>query len=121
MGPQESLELKISKFLRAGVIVAGIFLLIGWLSNFFHHGFSIQLLQVYHSVTLIDSINIIIANKDWGDLIAYIGMGILILLPITRVFLTAYLFLKQKEYLLAGIAAFVMIALLVSFSLGIEL
>ncbi len=121
MGPQESLELKISKFLRAGVLLAGIFLAIGWISNLFLHGFNYEHLQTYHELSLLDALKAIVARGNWGDLIGYIGLGILIFLPISRVFLTAWLFIKQKEYLLAGIAGFVLVALIVSFTLGIEL
>lgn len=121
MGPQESLELKISKFLRKGVLLAGFFLIIGWISNLINHGVNYEQLHNYHEVSLLDALKLIIAKGDWGDLIGYTGMGLLIFLPISRVFLTAWLFIKQKDYLLAGIALFVLVALIISFTLGIEL
>jgi uncharacterized membrane protein len=117
MDQLESLELKISKFLRIGVLVAGVFMLIGWVSQVALHGDSLEAFKVYRSYPLAESLT----HLDWPMVICYLGLGVLILLPITRVFLTAFLFVKQKEYLLAGIATFVLVALILSFSLGIEL
>lgn len=121
MDQLESLELRISKFLRLGVLVAGFFMLIGWISQSINQPDSLLALKTYHSSTLSETLSNAWTTSSWGVLISYLGLAILISLPITRVFLTAVLFLKQKEYLLAGIAAFVLVALIVSFSLGIEL
>ena len=121
MDELESLELKISKFLRLGVIVAGVFMFVGWMAQLAFQDHSIELLKTYHAISLEETLRIAIDKKQWSELIAYLGLAILIALPITRVFLTAFLFLKQKEYVLAGIASFVLIALIVSFTLGIEL
>ncbi|AUN99546.1 DUF1634 domain-containing protein [Bacteriovorax stolpii] len=121
MDQLESLELKISKFLRLGVLVAGLFMLVGWISQSVTQPDSLLALKTYHSSTLSETLSNAWTTNSWGVLISYLGLAILISLPITRVFLTAVLFLKQKEYLLAGIAAFVLVALIVSFSLGIEL
>ncbi len=121
MDQLESLELRISKFLRLGVLVAGLFMLIGWISQSINQADSLIALKTYHSSTLSETLSNAWTTSSWGVLISYLGLAILISLPITRVFLTAVLFLKQKEYLLAGIAAFVLVALIVSFSLGIEL
>lgn len=121
MDELESLELRISKFLRAGVLAAGLLMLIGWISHLLFKGSSFELLKTYNAVSIDETFRMALANNSWSELIAYLGLIILIALPITRVFLTAFLFLKQKEYVLAGIASFVLIALIVSFSLGIEL
>lgn len=121
MDELELLELQISKFLRFGVLVAAVFMLVGWISQLIFQDHSFELLKTYHSVSLGDTLATAFSHNQWSELIAYLGLIILISLPITRVFLTAFLFLKQKEYLLAGIASFVLIALIVSFSLGIEL
>lgn len=121
MDELESLEFKISKFLRLGVIVAAVFMSIGWFTQLAFQKHSLELLKTYHAVSLGETLKIAYLNNQWSELIAYLGLMILIALPITRVFLTAFLFVKQKEYLLAGIASIVLIALIVSFSLGIEL
>lgn len=115
------LELRISKFLRAGVVVAGILMLIGWLSNLILHGSNFESLKVYESISLGDSLRAAVNAGAWGDLCAYFGLLTLISLPLIRVFLTSIIFLKEKEYVLAGIAGFVLIALIVSCSLGIDL
>lgn len=121
MDQLESLELKISKFLRIGVFVAGFLMLIGWLAQLFYNGQSFDRFKIYQAASLDKTLKMAVANNSFFELIAYLGLIILISLPITRVLLTALLFLKQKEYLLAGIASFVLIALIISFSLGIEL
>lgn len=121
MDELESLELKISKFLRVGVLLSGLLMLTGWIAQLIAKGSSFELFKTYNAASIQETLKIAIANNSWSELIAYLGLIILIALPITRVFLTAFLFLKQKEYVLAGIASFVLIALLVSFSLGIEL
>lgn len=117
----DDLELRISKFLRAGVITAGIFLFIGWMSLLFANGSSFVTFQTYHAIPLSESLGAALDAHSWTIIIAYVGLIILISLPILRVMLTAFIFLKQKEYLLAGIAGFVLITLILSFALGIEL
>ena len=121
MDELESLELRISKFLRFGVMAAGLLMLIGWGAQLISKGSSLELLKTYNAVSIEETFKTTVANKHWFDLIAYLGLVTLISLPIIRVFLTAFLFFKQKEYALAGIASFVLIALIISFSLGIEL
>ena len=117
----DDLELKISKFLRAGVIIAGIFLSIGWMSLLYYNGSTFETLKIYHEAPLMGALGAALDAHSWTIIIAYLGLVILISLPILRVFLTAIIFVKQKEYLLAGIAGFVLITLIVSFTLGIEL
>jgi uncharacterized membrane protein len=53
-------------------------------------------------------------------LLSYAGLIALISLPVLRVLLTMILFLKQKEYILAVVAALVLIGLFVSFTFGME-
>lgn len=116
----ENLELKISKFLRYGVIAAGIVILIGWLTLFkFSNTF--YTFKFYDQLPFIDIIPFYFYRERWGILISYSGLIMLIALPIIRVFLTAFIFLKQKEYALALIAAVVCISLIFSMFLGIEL
>lgn len=121
MNDIESLELKISKFLRAGVIVACILLLAGWISQIKFSGSTFYNFQIYGEIPLNELLEYYIRRKEWGVLIAYSGLVILISLPMIRVFLTAFLFLRQKEYVLAGIASIVLISLIVSMLLGIDL
>lgn len=117
----ESLELKIAKFLRVGVIVAGIIMFAGWMAQIKLTGDPFFNFQTYDHIPLQNLIGLHIRNKQWGALVAYAGLAALISLPIIRVFLTAILFVRQKEFLLALIAMTVLIGLIFSMSLGIEL
>ncbi len=117
----ENLELKISKFLRYGVLVAGAFLAVGWISQFSLTENPYEFFTSYDNIPLQDIIQLYIRNKEWGILISYVGLALLISLPLIRVFLTAFLFIKQKEYHLAAIASLVLICLVISFSFGIDL
>lgn len=121
MDPLNTLELKISKFLRYGVLTSGFFLLVGFISTFQWSGNPFVRFAVYTPVDLPTALEVAFMGDEWGMIISYIGLIVLISLPMIRVFLTAFLFIKQKEFLLAGIAGFVLIALIFSFSLGIEL
>ena len=116
----ENLELKVSKFLRYGVIFSGLVILTGWLSIFkFTNGF--YTFKHYDKLPLMDVIRLYFHHERYGMLLTYAGLVILISLPIIRVILTAILFLLRKEYILALIAFFVSSVLFLSMFLGIEL
>lgn len=115
------LELKIAKFLRVGVIVAGAIMLVGWVMKFKLHGNVFVNFETYDKLSLITLLKHHYAIKDWGVLLSYGGLFALISLPLIRVILTAYLFFRQKEFILAGIATFVFTALIMSMCLGIDL
>jgi uncharacterized membrane protein len=117
----ENLELKISKFLRLGVIVAGIFMLIGWLASFDPSSNPFVSFAEYDKLPLQYAIAIYYQNQQWGVLISYVGLFCLISLPIIRVLLTSIIFIKQKELTLASIAGVVLVGLVLSFVLGIEI
>ncbi len=114
----ENLELKISHFLRWGVLFSGLLMLIGWGSHLqfkvdpflrFHH---------YQEVSLKQQLEMALSQSEWGTLLSYFGLFFLISLPVIRVFLTAVLFFKQKEKVLGSVAVVVLVALAVSFALG---
>jgi uncharacterized membrane protein len=121
MNEIESLELKIAKFLRVGVIVAGIIMFAGWITQFQLTGNPFFNFETYDKIPLIELLQFHLYRKHWGVLLSYAGLFSLISLPLIRVLLTAILFLKQKEFILALIAFTVLIGLLISMSLGIEL
>lgn len=102
------MELKISKFLRFGVILSGVLMLVGWLLEFDISADPFLPLRDY-------------ASRPLTYTAATWGLVVLIALPVIRVFLTAILFLKQKEHVLALIAGGVLMALFFSFSLGLEI
>lgn len=116
-----TLELKISKFLRAGVILAGLIMLVGWIMRFKWHGNVFVNFETYDRLPFSFLIQRHFELKHWGVLIEYAGLMVLISLPIIRVFLTAYLFIRQKEFYLAWIAITVLIGLFLSMYLGFEL
>lgn len=116
----ETMEFKIAKFLRGGVIFSGIIIAIGWGMSFKADSDPFANLQTYSSLNLVDSLQMNAILQNWGKLIAYLGLTILISLPVLRVFLSVLLFIKQKEKTMALIGAIVLIGLILSFSLGVE-
>jgi uncharacterized membrane protein len=112
MMPVQELELRISKFLRYGVLCSGALMLAGLFLDFKSDPFSG--LRTYQVVPLTDQI---VAS----NYLAYAGLASLILLPILRVFLTGAIFLFTKERKLAAIAGVVLFCLLFSLVMGIEL
>lgn len=114
-------ELMISKFLRGGVSVSGGCLLLGMIGEVWIHGTSLEGFKQYSRIPLIESINWAVFLGNRYAVITYLGLIILVSLPVIRVFLTAILFFKQKEKILASVAMVVFIALIGSFFLGIEL
>lgn len=117
----ESLELKISYFLRYGVFTAAGFLALGWFGRLLTTEGSLDHFQIYEPESLKILIQKALSAHDYAMLSATLGLTILISLPIIRVFLTAYLFLKSKDWYLAAMAIFVFAVLSVSFLLGIDL
>jgi uncharacterized membrane protein len=75
----------------------------------------------YHSLPLVETLRALAAQHAWGLLTAYAGLGVLIALPLTRVALVAFVFLAERDYLLAFCAFIVLFGLGLSFVLGFEL
>lgn len=115
------LELKISKFLRYGVIVSGSFMVIGWIFESLKSENSFEKIKQYNPIALSESFQIAYVSGDWATMLTYIGLVILIALPIIRVLLTAILFIKQKDTPMAILAVFVFAILMTSLMLGFEL
>lgn len=117
----ESLELKISKFLRFGVLLSGVIMFVGWVLQLRWRGNPFYNYDTYDPISLVRLLEVYLRNENWGALISYFGLVVLISLPIIRVLLTAILFITQKERLLALIALIVLSGLVASVLLGIEL
>lgn len=116
-----NLELFIAKFLRYGVLFAGLLIFIGWMSqiDFSHNVF--ENFAHYQNVSLFHTISQLFAEHSWGLLTAYLGLVVLIALPLTRVALVAIVFLSERDYTLAFCALLVLFGLALSFALGFEL
>ncbi|MGE3609314.1 MAG: DUF1634 domain-containing protein [Bacteriovoracaceae bacterium] len=115
------LELKISRFLRIGVILAGIILFAGWIWSFDSSANPFYSYQIYDHIPFLNLVEYYFIDGQYGALIVYGGLFILISLPIIRVFLTGILFFLKKEFLMGSISFIVLILLIISFSFGIEL
>jgi uncharacterized membrane protein len=116
------LELKIAKFLRAGVLLSGFLMMIGWVSQIRGLGNPFLAFHVYEIRSLGENIKAIAADqKLWGLFISYAGLLILISLPVLRVLLTAVLFFRDRERVLGFIATAVFIVILISFTIGWEI
>ena len=118
MNEREGMELKISKFLRIGVIFSGIIIAVGWIWSFDPSVDPFANLQTYQPLNLIDSFEISFMLQYWGRMVSYLGLMILISLPVIRVLLSILLFIQQKEKEMALIGTIVLVGLLLSFSLG---
>ena len=116
----QTLEFKIAKFLRTGVIIAGLFMLTGWLTSFQWSGNPFENFKTYSQLSLFYRLEIALMDENWGMLLSFGGLIVLISLPVIRVLLTMVLFVKQKEYILSVVAALVLIGLFVSFTFGME-
>ncbi len=117
----EDLELKIAKILRIGILISGIVMLVGWILNAASGGSSLSTFKDYDHLELSAQLLIAYKNHQWGILISFFGLTLLVLLPLLRVFLTAILFFVQKEIRMGFIATFVFLSLITSFFLGVKL
>lgn len=115
------LELKISYALRLGVIFSGLFIAIGWIWMLISHGVQLDSFSTYQAVSFKQSLQMAFLKKDYSWFVAGFGLSALVTLPLIRVFMTAFLFLKQKDFILAGIAFLVFATLIFSFFQGYEI
>lgn len=115
------MEIRISKFLRGGVLFSGVLIAIGWAMSFKSSSAHFNQFKEYDQVALQNFLLYHYNQGNWGQLISYSGLTLLILLPLIRVFLTGLIFVRQKEHVLALVAGFVLLFLIISFSLGINL
>lgn len=116
----ENLELRIAKVLRLGVLVSGFFLLAGWIGLAFGGVPESEDAHVYRQVPFSSELHAAIAHGDKARLLCYAGLFILISLPLLRVGLTAILFWKQRDRVLAAVATFVFVAIIFSCALGLD-
>ncbi len=115
------LELRISSLLRVGVLISGACLLFGWIGQLRQDGELLSTFTTYHPVPLLERMQWALLMRDRSLMMAFIGLMILVCLPVLRVAMTGVLFILQKEYKLGLMAFGVLGALVVSFCLGIDL
>ncbi|ODS51082.1 MAG: hypothetical protein ABS42_00255 [Bdellovibrio sp. SCN 50-8] len=115
------LEIRISLFLRYGVILAGLLIFVGWVLHLDVFANPFATFSVYHAEPLAEVVAKAFEEKSLTLLFSYAGLFCLISLPIIRVLLTAILFVREKQYAMAAMASFVFVALMLSFALGFHI
>jgi uncharacterized membrane protein len=116
-------ELKIANyigvFLKIGVSAAGFFLVTGWAWMLIVGDHEVRALENYESSSLAERLEWAVILNDRAMIFATLGLTLLVLLPLVRVFMTVVLFAVSKDYKMTAMAFFVLLALIFSFSLGI--
>jgi len=79
--PSLRLELRISWLLRWGVFLAGALLFTGWMTFLDFSQNPLAKFQEYKNESLQQSLRSALVSGDWGLLIAYLGLALLISLP----------------------------------------
>jgi uncharacterized membrane protein len=110
----EEMEIIISNFLRIGVVLSAIIVLIG-LSMYLISGNS-GYNGSYFPTTISEIFSGFIVFKPYA--IILVGLIILILTPVFRVGVSILVFIKEKDFLYVKITSLVFIILIISFVLG---
>lgn len=110
----KDLELVISRFLQAGVLVSGAVMLIGLLMYLItgNSGYAGDIYPTNPLLILSDAVSL----KPYAIIMT--GLFILILTPVIRVGVSIIAFLKEKDYTYVAISALVFVILIVSFLIG---
>ncbi len=116
-----ALELFIARFLRYGVMIAGALMLVGWISQISFSNDTFAQFHVYREMRLVPTLIQLFHAREWGLLTSYLGMFVLLCLPVIRVLMTFAVFIKKRDYALACVSALVLFGLLLSVTLGLEI
>ena len=110
----EDVELAVSKLLRIGVLISGTIITIGLFlflitgkSGYPGHSFPTKFGDILHGLFALKSYAIILT-----------GLFLLILTPIFRVFVSIFVFWKEKDRMYVIITMIVFIILMISLALG---
>ncbi|MBP0725628.1 DUF1634 domain-containing protein [Bacillus sp. RG28] len=110
----EDVELAVSKLLRIGVLISGTIITIGLIlflvtgkSGYPGHSFPTRFGDILHGLFALKSYAIILT-----------GLFLLILTPVFRVFVSIFVFWKEKDKLYVVITIIVFIILMISLALG---
>ena len=110
----EEMEIIISNFLRAGVLLSAIIIGIGF-TMFLITGKS-GYPGSYYPISPLEILKGVIVFKSYAIILT--GLLILILTPVFRVGVSIIVFYKEKDFLYVKITSVVFIILLISFILG---
>jgi uncharacterized membrane protein len=109
------MEVAIAYVLRGGVALSGLFIAVGLVLRMFEANDSRSMVAELLSGQPLSPT----ALTAWQpDYIIAIGLILLIALPIVRVAMTVFLFLKEKDYTYLAITLFVLAVLLVGVVFG---
>lgn len=111
-------DLIIARILRYGINVVSVLFVIGWASSISFSENIFLNYQSYHAVALSEQIRAVWLGQQWGSILAYLGLAILISLPILRVLMVGILFTRNKEYKMVSITALVALGLILSLWIG---
>ena len=110
----EDVELAVSKLLRIGVLISGTIITIGLIlflvtgkSGYSGHSFPTKFGDILHGLFALKSYAIILT-----------GLFLLILTPVFRVFVSIFVFWKEKDKLYVVITIIVFVILMISLALG---
>ncbi|MFN3453880.1 MAG: DUF1634 domain-containing protein [Pseudobdellovibrio sp.] len=115
------LEIRISHFLRYGVVLSLVLLVIGWIGSSLNSSKSFATYTIYQEINLLAYLKNLYGVRDYSSLVLYAGLMVLVLLPLIRVLLTGLLFVRQKEKIMSIVSFFVLAVLVASFLLGVDL
>lgn len=113
-----SSEVKIALVLRYGVLFSGALLLVGWLFTFDPSGAALLSLREYHAEPLMLALQTHFAQGQWGLLLCYAGLVVLVCLPVIRVILTGLIFMHQRDRTMAALVGLVLFGLVLGVTLG---
>lgn len=114
----QDFNLLLSRMFRYGVYIAGIFLLVGWVSSIQWSENVFIEFQTYNEQSLVEALDYAWTHSHWGVLMSYLGIAVLICLPFLRVMISAYLFLRRKEYPMLTLSLLVLSGLILSLFIG---
>jgi uncharacterized membrane protein len=109
--PDERVERTVGRLLRSGVILASVLVLAGGVLSLSRHGASTPEYRVFHGEPAdLRGIGGILRDAEALEGRGLVQLGLLLLLatPVARVALTIFAFVRQRDWLYAGIALFVL-------------
>lgn len=112
------LESMMSLMMRWGVVVVGLLLFCGWISELDLSSDIYVKFHEFQSRNFLIDLNRYWIEKDWSKLLSFSGVFLLMSLPIFRVVLLGGNFLLNKEYWMGLLSALVLFGIIVSFIFG---